>query len=152
MESARLIILAAGTTQWVEWELKQIVNRGYTGKLIVLIPEKRLTKKTLAVRFENVCAAFKATKWEAGLLMLAGRKDIRALTFDSRGEVTAILGKKGSRDECQLAALVGEHLVVGAAGASQSKVGIHETLAAPPAALVASANRAPSDSRYYGTA
>jgi hypothetical protein len=117
MESARLIILAAGTTQWVEWELKQIVERGHTGKLVALIPEKRVSKKTLPVRIANLCAAFKGTKWEAGLAALAGRKDIRALTFDWRGEVTAILGKRGARDECQLAALVGEHLVVSPASA-----------------------------------
>jgi len=40
MQSARLIILVAGITKWVGWELEQALRRGDAGKLIVLFPEK----------------------------------------------------------------------------------------------------------------
>ena len=40
MQTARLIILVAGMTKWVGWELEQALRRGDAGKLIVLFPEK----------------------------------------------------------------------------------------------------------------
>ena len=46
MQSARLIIVVAGLTKWVEWELDQVVKRGYVDKLIVLFPEKAHVAKT----------------------------------------------------------------------------------------------------------
>jgi hypothetical protein len=39
MREARLIVLLAGLTKWVRWEMGKIVELGYSRKLIILMPE-----------------------------------------------------------------------------------------------------------------
>jgi len=57
MQTARLIVLLAGVTHWVRWELRQVIQRGYAGKLIVLMPELsrfKGFKASLLGRFSSV--------------------------------------------------------------------------------------------------
>ena len=35
---ARLIVVIAGTTPWVQWELREIARAGQVGRLLVLVP------------------------------------------------------------------------------------------------------------------
>lgn len=121
IRSARLIILVAGITKWVAWELAQIVERGYTDKLIVLFPEKGylrswkppflITVSTAAQRLEGVRAAFRGTRWERDLESLADAARIRSLIFTKDGNVTVISGTSASRNECHLAVLISEYLI-----------------------------------------
>ncbi len=122
MQSARLTIVVAGLTKWVEWELDQVVARGYVDKLIVLFPEKAHLRKTsltwrppffvrssnAAARLEGVRTAFRNTPWANDLHRLGSPDRIRSLTFGPGGDVTLVAGASGSRNECQLAVLISE--------------------------------------------
>jgi hypothetical protein len=126
MQSARLIIVVAGTTKWVEWELDQVVKRGFVDKLIVLFPEKAHIAKTTFTwkppfyvrssnadaRLEGVRTAFRDSPWASDLLGLEDPNRIRSLTFGPGGEVTLVAGASGSRNECHLAVLIAEQVLV----------------------------------------
>ncbi len=125
IQSARLIIVVAGTTKWVEWELDQVVKRGYVDKLIVLFPEKahiakttftwrppfRVRSSNADARLESVITAFRDTPWASDLRGLEDPNRIRSLTFGPDGDVTLVAGAKGSRNECQLAVLISEQVL-----------------------------------------
>ena len=76
METSSAIVMYAGTTHWVGWELKRIVEGGFTGKLIILFPPVlpfpgfwqsawlKKQKDDILKRFEHTKAAFAGTKWE----------------------------------------------------------------------------------------
>jgi hypothetical protein len=125
MQSARLIIVVAGLTKWVEWELDQVVKRGYVDKLIVLFPEKAHVAKTTltwrppfyvrssnaVARLEGVRTAFRNTPWANDLCSLDAPNRIRSLTFGPGGDVTLVAGASGSRNECHLAVLISEQVL-----------------------------------------
>lgn len=108
MQLARLIILVAGTTRSVSWEVKQAVNLGHASKLIVLFPE---AASNAAGRLDKVIAAFRGTLWERDLQRLDDPTRIRSLTFGPNGEVTAVCGQSANRNECHLAVLISEQLL-----------------------------------------
>ena len=126
MKSARTIILMAGVSHWIGWELRQIVERGYTGKLIVVFPELRRRGKRkfqwsylffaapsdAPARLEAVRGAFCGTPWEAALAELSKPDRIRCLTFSEDGSVTVICSRASSRDLYHLAALIAEYLQI----------------------------------------
>ena len=76
METSSAIVMYAGTTHWVGWELKRIVEGGFSGKLIILFPPVlpfpgfwqsawlKKQKDDILKRFEHTKAAFAGTKWE----------------------------------------------------------------------------------------
>ncbi len=125
MDSSRLIVVLAGITNWVAWEIDQAVRRGHADKLIVAFPEKRHLKpwrlawrppfmvraNTAAARLEAVRMAFRATRWEKDMQGLDDPINIRSLTFAESGEVTVVRGRSASRNECQLAILVSEYVL-----------------------------------------
>jgi hypothetical protein len=111
MQSARLIILVAGTTKGVNWELEQVVSLGYASKLIVLFPEAG-SRSDAAPRFDKVESAFRGKPWERDLLRLDDPARIRSLTFGPNGEVTAVCGKTANRNECHLAVLLSEQVLM----------------------------------------
>src|SRR5262249_37419679 len=119
MGAARLIVLLAGLTQWVRWEMKQIVELGYTQKLIILMPELyrwkefklKLTRGFSAAadiarkRLEIIRETFSGSPWEAAINDPCVPEKIRSLTFGPDGQVTAVCAKSRSRDCYQVAAL-----------------------------------------------
>ena len=48
MNESRAILMVAGLTKWVDWELQQVVLHGYTSKLIVLFPPDSVEKSNSA--------------------------------------------------------------------------------------------------------
>ena len=72
---AALIVLLAGLTQWVRWEMRQIVELGYSRKLIILMPElsgwkhrkRRLRSDIAGKRLEAIRETFSGSPWEAGI-------------------------------------------------------------------------------------
>src|SRR5439155_16327231 len=73
MDRAQLLILMAGVTHWVEWELCQVVARGYTRKLIVMFPQIRKRSevaKNAGERLARLRAAFEATPYADPLASL----------------------------------------------------------------------------------
>ena len=114
-----VIVLLAGLTQWVRWEMRQIVGLGYTQKLIILMPElsgwkhrkRRLRSDIARKRFEVIRETFSSSPWEAGINEPSVPENIRSLMFEPGGQVTAVCAKSRSRDCYQLAALISEYLI-----------------------------------------
>ena len=71
MNSAALIVMRAGKTKWVMWELRQLAERGFLQKLLVLLPPKRFwrsaRRKDSSARLDNLRAALAETEWAAVL-------------------------------------------------------------------------------------
>jgi hypothetical protein len=119
MRAARLIVLLAGLTQWIRWEMRQIVELRYSRKLIILMPElsgwkhrkRRLRSDIARKRFEVIRETFSGSPWEAGINEPCVPEKIRSLTFGPDGQVTAVCAKSRSRDCFQLAALISEYLI-----------------------------------------
>jgi hypothetical protein len=119
MRAARLIVLLAGLTQWVRWEMRQIVELGYSRKLIILMPElsgwkhrkRRLRSDIATKRLEAIRETFSGSPWEAGINEPCVPEKIRSLMFGPDGQVTAVCAKSRSRDCYQVAALISEYLI-----------------------------------------
>jgi hypothetical protein len=126
MRAARLIVLLAGLTHWVRWEMRQIVELGCTQKLIILMPELsrwkefklRLTRDFISAmdiarkRLAIIRETFSGSPWEASINEpCVPEKEIRSLMFGPDGQVTAVCARSRSRDCYQLAALISEYLI-----------------------------------------
>jgi hypothetical protein len=57
------IILIAGKTMWVQWELADIVAQRRVGQLLIVFP--RIADKDRAERWENLKPVFGGTEWSA---------------------------------------------------------------------------------------
>ena len=78
METSSVIVMYAGTTHWVGWELQRIIEGGWMDKLIILFPPVlpfpgfwqgswlKRQKADIAARFQRLEAAFAGTKWADG--------------------------------------------------------------------------------------
>ena len=119
MHAARLIVLLAGLTHWIRWEMRQILELGHGRKLIILMPElsgwkhrkRRLRADIAGKRFEAIRETFRGSPWEAGINEPCVPEKIRSLMFGPDGQVTAVCAKSRSRDCYQLAALISEYLI-----------------------------------------
>lgn len=92
---ARLIVMIAGPTEWIRWELAQITDKKRLGELFILIPpkpaSKALAKASASVeeRWRNIRTAFANTAWEDAL----GRIDpdgTLLVRLEDGGRATAI--------------------------------------------------------------
>lgn len=80
---SRYVVMIAGLTEWVQWELRTLIERSGLNRLIILIPpaERDITERRLIL----IRDCFSRTAWEEAL----GELDI--------DRVTAILFTKGGR-------------------------------------------------------
>jgi len=123
MDSALLIVVLAGITSWIEWELKKVIERGHAHKLILCFPQSkpnwfakdkrfRTLKTEVNARFEAVKAAFVGTQWEASLCQLVDPLRIRSIIFEENGRVTAVTARSRNRNTYHLAVLIGHFLIL----------------------------------------
>jgi hypothetical protein len=125
VRAARLIVLLAGVSHWICWEMRRIVELGYSRKLVILMPELSMWKQfrfsltrgfnSAAViarkRVEVIREIFSGSPWEAGLNQLCVPEQIRSLMFGLGGQVTAVCAKSRGRECYQMAALISEYLI-----------------------------------------
>ncbi len=116
MEQSSAIVMYAGTTHWVGWELARIIEGGFATKLILLFPpvlpfpgsfqKKWLAKQKpdILKRFETVKDAFKGTVWEAALDAVAEPETVLCARFKTGGEVEVLRSKRRSKDAYELCA------------------------------------------------
>lgn len=99
MTDANHIVMYLGTTQWVNWELRQVIDSG------------RVT------RLEHLRAAFRHTPWNEELMATResdfGR--VRAMLFRLDGSMVMITSRSRSRDSCHLAVLIAHQQLLDAA-------------------------------------
>ena len=117
--NSKLILIMAGTTHWIGWEMRKVIELGGAEKTIVLLPQtsrrwrlfRRGHSTTPEERLSIVQGAFMRTPWETGLLQLTEAQQIRSIVFEPDGRVTAITSKPKNRDSYHLAALIAHYLI-----------------------------------------
>ncbi len=125
MEEASVIVMYAGTTHWVGWELKQILDGGYAEKLILLFPpvlpfpgfrNRSWLKKQMPDverRFEATKAAFAGTKWETAWSGIGKPETVICMRFLPGGEIAVTRSTRRSKDAYELAAALAHLGVIG---------------------------------------
>jgi hypothetical protein len=98
----------------VNWELARIIDANAIGKLILLMPElkgsRRKRFEETVQRFSNMKQIFQNTLWGSSLDQLTDLMSVRAITFSEDGSITAITSNTRNRDSYHLAALIAHYL------------------------------------------
>ena len=73
MRDAELIIMYCGKTQWVNWELRRVVESGRATSMILMFPEIKIwrssrRKQDISARMEHVREVFRDTPWNEELM------------------------------------------------------------------------------------
>lgn len=97
IEEAMMIVMIAGTTEWIRWELHRILEKGRDPHLIILLPPDRSRfsprgKKRLSTRqqrWSNVLTSFAGAEW-AGALGALDITNVLLIQLDPGGRVTAM--------------------------------------------------------------
>jgi hypothetical protein len=113
MDACSLLVVMAGATHWIAWELRKIVERGHVGKLILLFPQVRFwyRKRSSAARLAAIKEAFVGSPWESALHDIGQPWRIRSLVFEKNGHVSLVVAKSRNRNAYHLAALIAHFLV-----------------------------------------
>jgi hypothetical protein len=138
MDQSCLIVVIAGTTHWIRWELREVVERGHTEKLILLFPnqlQSLLWSWSLAsrwsgnfntgIRLTSVIEAFRGTPWEGALRDIAKRPEqrrIRSIVFAAGGGITLVRTNSDNRNASHLAALVAHYMLIATSSAGQVRL------------------------------
>ena len=118
MDRAQIIVLMAGVTHWVNWELQTIVGRGHAGKLIVVFPQSHLflpwrRRRDLDARLAAVRGVFAGTPWEAGLGSIStAASRLRSLVLEPDGHVIVVTSRVRTRASYHLATLLAHYLIL----------------------------------------
>ncbi|HKQ03858.1 MAG TPA: hypothetical protein VJ464_01905 [Blastocatellia bacterium] len=117
ISEAVLIIMYAGKTPWVKWELTKVIDLDRVSNLILMIPEINewryadLSEET-AARIKHLRDVFKSTRWNESLSELQGLQDICALLFSDDGAIVVIKSRPRNRDAYHLAALIAHYIIL----------------------------------------
>lgn len=111
MRAASVIIMYCGTTHWVNWELRQIVELGRATSLILMFPESRgwrpsRRQRDIAARTAQIRTVFQDTAWTEELTEFGDFTGLRAMLFRADGSMLMIKSRSRSRDAYHLAALI----------------------------------------------
>jgi hypothetical protein len=117
MSEASAIVMYAGKSQWVTWELAKLVNTERVAKLILMIPEAKgwrsvTQSKDINARIAYLREAFRYTKWRGALAALQNFRDVRAMQFRSDGSLIVIKSRPRNRDSYHLAALIAHYILL----------------------------------------
>lgn len=117
MRDAHLIVMYSGKTQWVNWELRNIIENGRATQLILLIPEIKGWRsgkraQDLEARVTRIREVFKDTPWHEELLAWRDFAGLRAMLFRADGSMVMVKSKSRTRDSYHLAALVAHFVLL----------------------------------------
>jgi hypothetical protein len=111
MTAAQVIVMVAGATPSVLWELGQCIANDHVAKLIVLFDDP--IPWTNDQRLGYVRQAFAGTKWQAGLDAMRPASALRAITFAADGAVVCVTSSTIHYTEAtHLAAMVAHDLML----------------------------------------
>jgi hypothetical protein len=112
IDGSVVILMMAGVTDWVEWELKQVIAHNALGRLIICFPplskrkwkDKSLRKfaANMQARLDRLRRAFAETRWSAALGRLDDAKSLRSLAFGEDGRVTVVRARSRDRNAYHL--------------------------------------------------
>jgi len=97
---ARMIVLVAGRTQWVEWEIKTIIENHCLGKLLIVLPPEKGEARRM--RWDRLCDHFSETPWFSVLQSVDPEK-ILALHMWPNETLTIIRSRKSHQVDYELA-------------------------------------------------
>jgi hypothetical protein len=122
MKDANLIIMYCGTTQWVNWELRQVVESRRTTSLILMFPESKVwrssrRKRDIEARVEQIRDVFRDTPWAEELMTFSDFAGLRAMIFRADGSMVMVRSRSRSRDAYHLAALIAHQQLLDGSGA-----------------------------------
>ncbi|WP_447985835.1 hypothetical protein [Nitrospira sp. Nam74] len=114
INASSVIIMYSGATEWVNWELRKVVESGRTGSLILMFPEIKAWRpsrrnRDIATRVERIRAVFRDTPWSEELMEFSDFSCLRAMLFRADGSMVMIRSRSRSRDAYHLAALIAHH-------------------------------------------
>jgi hypothetical protein len=118
---AQTIVMLAGKTNWVTWELRNIIERQLTSKLLLIFPSGNFIRRSKRFadsnsRLEHVRDAFAGSKWAVPLAAIARPVTLRAIGFHNNGELSVFRGRSISRDSYHLAAMLAHYDMLGRSG------------------------------------
>lgn len=117
MTEANVIVMYAGMTNWVNWELAKLIETGNILKLILIIPEvageaRAVRAENVSMRIERLSQVLKNTKWSFSLAELRNIEDLRAMLFRDDGTIVMVRSKPHNRDSYNLAALIAHYMML----------------------------------------
>jgi hypothetical protein len=91
--TARFIVMVVGVTDWLRWELKQILEQDRVSDLILVLPPPQLSvdQAGLKQRWDNIVTSFAGTPWHGALLKIPVGRAL-ALSLRTDGSVLATTG------------------------------------------------------------
>lgn len=117
MHGAALVVMYAGRTPWVNWELARVIEKPGATRLLLLVPEIKGWRKArrqdeLRARYGQLREAFAGTPWHEELMAWDDVAGLRAMLFNADGSMVMIRSNSRSRDSYHLAALVAHYVLL----------------------------------------
>lgn len=116
-----LILMMAGITDWVDWELEQVLTYCAIDRLIICFPQvgkQKWNDKTLRkfpvnmeARVNRLRKALEHTPWSTALSNLSDPQSLRSLVFNPGGSITAIRAHSRNRNAYHLAVVISHWLI-----------------------------------------
>jgi hypothetical protein len=123
MRAAGVIIMYSGTTEWVNWELRKVIESGRATSLILMFPEIKgwrgsRRKQDIATRVAQIRDVFSGSPWTEELTAFNDFAGLRAMLFRADGSMVMIKSRTRSRDAYHLAALLAHQQLLDSASAT----------------------------------
>jgi hypothetical protein len=106
IDRAGLIILIAGKTHWVRWELSTIMELSQLSRLLIVFPP--LPRSERMERWKNLSAAFNGTIWEAAACEIDVANTLMIYSAPHGGMVR-LLGRSARESDYEAAFRVATH-------------------------------------------
>jgi hypothetical protein len=100
IDSSRLIVMIAGQSDWLKWELDQVIGKGAIGKLMILFPPDEDKKDQ--PRWTRIANWLRNTPFHSAL-KAANPDKVRALYFKPGGRVRAVVSNTSDQEDFELA-------------------------------------------------
>jgi hypothetical protein len=114
IESAGLVVMLAGKSDAVAWEMSQIRDR-CPEKLILLFRKHPgfLVGDDSKERLDATACVFSKSAWATPLSQIHSHESVRAIVFRAEGHITIVRSEQSTKEACHLAALIAhyEHLL-----------------------------------------
>jgi hypothetical protein len=118
ISTSKAIVMYAGKTNWVNWELERVIEMKKVQNMILIMPEIKAWRGATLVRevgqrWNRIKEAFKDTEWGKVLMSIPiDPRRVRAMVFCEGGTVISIISLTRFRDSYHLAALVAHYILL----------------------------------------
>jgi hypothetical protein len=103
-----LIIVIAGKTHWVQWELAKVLERGRIAGLLIVFPP--ITEVDRSERWQNLKSAFGDTAWSAAMERVDVARALALFIAADRG-IVVIKSRKANESDYETALRVATYLM-----------------------------------------